>query len=169
MLPKEAPYLVIVEDPEVDGSYEKLANVDIENTFQEGTCFFSTFQDPTNRHSIFGTSCRFSFTIMKLRGSNLLTIGDSYANVQERCMEDIIPFAFLFGIGGPKMNRHEKVPTEAYLQRFMQVAMPQFMRGGVILTLNHIHGKQLFYRSGIMPCQATVNTVGNNYRRSLDI
>ena len=34
--------------------------------------------------------------------------------------------------------------------------MPQFMRGDVILVLNHIYGRQLSYKSGVMTSRSNV-------------
>ena len=34
--------------------------------------------------------------------------------------------------------------------------MPQFMRGDVIFVLNHIYGRQLSYKSGVMTSRSNV-------------
>jgi len=56
----------------------------------------------------------------------LLPIGGKYANMKELKVEDVLPFAFPFGIGGPKMNRRTKVSLGACIQRYMNLAMLNF-------------------------------------------
>ena len=158
-LPSEAPKPVLLEDPERENIHVESVDVDIENTFEGGTSFFSTPQDPTHEHSVFGSSRTFSVALMKHSDPTLLTSGGSYANMKDICVEDILPFAFPFGIGGPKMNRRTKVLAEACLQRYMNLAMPQFLRGDVILVLNHMYGRQLSYKSGVMTCRSKVDGV----------
>ncbi len=42
----------------------------------------------------------------------------TYANKVELQVENILPFAFPFGIGGPKMNRRVKVSLELCIQLY---------------------------------------------------
>jgi len=46
----------------------------------------------------------------------LLAYGGTYANVNDVPIENILPFAFPFGIGGPKMKRRIKVSLELWLR-----------------------------------------------------
>ena len=46
----------------------------------------------------------------------LLAYGGAYANVNDVPIENILPFAFPFGIGGPKMRRRMKVSLELWLR-----------------------------------------------------
>ena len=41
----------------------------------------------------------------------------------------------------------------------MNLAMPQFLRGDVILVLNHMYGRQLSYKSSVMTCWSKVDGV----------
>jgi hypothetical protein len=45
----------------------------------------------------------------------LLAYGGTYANVNDIPIENILPFAFCFGIGGPKMKRRTKVSLDLWL------------------------------------------------------
>jgi len=54
-----------------------------------------------------------------------------YAKCHEMNVEDVLPMAFLFGIGGPRMNQRTNVSVEVCIQRYVQTAMPQLMRGDV--------------------------------------
>ena len=46
----------------------------------------------------------------------LLAYGGTYANDNDVPIENILPFAFPFGIGGPKMRRRMKVSLELWLR-----------------------------------------------------
>ncbi len=48
----------------------------------------------------------------------LLAYGGTYANTKELNIENILPFAFPFGIGGPKMKRKVKVSHELCIQHY---------------------------------------------------
>jgi len=87
----------------------------------------------------------------------LLVYGGKYANMKELDLENLLPFAFPYGIGTPKQNRPVRVSFEACIQRYMRLAMLQFMRGDVILVMNHIYGRQLSYKSGVMTSRSNVS------------
>ena len=89
----------------------------------------------------------------------LLTIGGDYANMKELKVEDVLPFAFLFGLGGPSCSKRTQISKEACFQRYFRLAMPQFMREDAILVLGHIYGRILTYRSGVMICRSSINGV----------
>jgi hypothetical protein len=74
-------------------------------------------------------------------------------------VENILPFAFPFGIGGPKMKRRVKVSIELCIQVYMQLLLCQFMEGPTILVMNHIYNRQMSYKSGVMTCRSSVDGV----------
>jgi hypothetical protein len=55
---------------------------------------------------------------MKRCAPTLLALGGTYANNVEMNVENILPFAFPFGIGGPKMKRKVKVSLELCIQLY---------------------------------------------------
>ena len=93
---------------------------------------------------------------MNLKTPKLLVYGGNYANVNELDLENLLPFAFPYGLGTPKQKRPVRVSFESCIQHYMRLAMPQFMRGDVILVLNHIYGRQLSYKSGVMTSRSNV-------------
>ena len=153
------PKPIFVEDQETTNNTDVEMNPTVERTFEGGTYFFSTAQDPSENTSVYGTSNRFALALLNRSAPTLLPIGGKYANMKELKVEDVLPFAFPFGIGGPKMNRRTKVSLGACIQRYMNLAMAQFLRGDVILVLNHMYGRQLSYKSGVMVCRSNVNGV----------
>jgi hypothetical protein len=73
----------------------------------------------------------------------LLVYGGTYANNVEMKDENILPFAFPFGIGGPKMKQRVKVSFELCIQMNMQLLLQKFMEGPAILVMNHIYNRQM--------------------------
>ncbi len=55
---------------------------------------------------------------MKHCALTLLALGGTSANNVEMNVENILPFAFPFGIGGPKMKRKVKVSLELCIQLY---------------------------------------------------
>ncbi len=74
-------------------------------------------------------------------------------------VKNILPFAFPFGIGGPKMKRRVKVSLELCIQVYMQLSLLQFMEGPTILVMNHIYNRQMSYKSGVMTCRSNVGGI----------
>ena len=74
-------------------------------------------------------------------------------------IENILSFAFPFGIGGPKMERRVKVSLELCIQVYMRLSLEQFMEGPTILVMNHIYNRQMSYKTGVMTCRSTVDGV----------
>ena len=53
--------------------------------------------------------------MMNQSSPTLLTIGVNYANSKELRLEDVLPFAFLYGMGGPKGARRTQISEEQCL------------------------------------------------------
>ncbi len=64
-------------------------------------------------------------------------------------IENILPFAFPFGIGGPKMEQSVKVSLEVYIQVYMHLSLGQFMEWPIILVMKHIYNR-LSYKTGVI-------------------
>jgi hypothetical protein len=89
----------------------------------------------------------------------LLAYGGTFVNMKEMNIENILPIAFPFGIGGPKMNQKVKVSHEMCIQYYMRLSLPQFREGPTILVLNHILNRQLSYKTGVMLCKSSINGI----------
>ncbi len=74
-------------------------------------------------------------------------------------VENILPFAFPFGIGGPMMKLRVKVSLELCIQVHMQLLLQQFMEEPTILVMNHFYNRQMLYKSGVMTCRSSVDGV----------
>ena len=57
------------------------------------------------------------------------------------------------------MKRQVKVSHELCIQYYMRVSLPQFRDGPTILVLNHIHSRQLSFKTGVMLCRSTIDGV----------
>ena len=72
-------------------------------------------------------------------------------------IEYILPFAFPFGIGGPKIEQRVKVSLELCIQVYMRLSLEQLMEGPTILVMNHIYNRQMSYKTGVMTCRSTID------------
>ena len=105
-LPEDAPpKLIVLEDIESPNNTDASVNEDKEKHVEVGTYYFSNAHDPTNRTSVYQTESQFALAMMSHSTPTLLAIGGQYAKSNEINVEDILPFAFPYGIGGPRMNR----------------------------------------------------------------
>ena len=94
-------------------------------------------------------------TMLNQDAPTLLVYGGKYTNMKELALENLLPFAFPYGLGTPKQKRPVQVSFEMCIQKYMRLAMLQFMRGDVILVMNHLYSRQLSYKSGIMTSRST--------------
>ncbi len=74
-------------------------------------------------------------------------------------IENILPFAFPFDIGRPKMERRVKVSLELCIRVYMHLSLEQFMEGPTILVMNHIYNRQMSYKTGVMTCRSTIDGI----------
>jgi hypothetical protein len=108
---------------------------------------------------VYGSSDKFALAMFQRSAPTLLAYGGTFVNMKEMNIENILPIAFPFGIGGPKMNRKVKVSHEMCIQYYMRLSLPQFREGPTILVLNHILNRQLSYKTGVMLCRSSINGV----------
>ncbi len=74
-------------------------------------------------------------------------------------IENILPFAFPFGIGGPKLEQRVKVSLELCIQVYMRLSLTQFVEGPTILVMNHIYNRQMSYKTGVMTYRSSINGI----------
>jgi hypothetical protein len=158
-IPEDCPQPLLIEDSETRNNTDGPVNESLETTYEGGTFFFSSAQDPSEGKSVYDSTDRFAFAIMKRSAPTLLALGGTYANNVEMNVENILPFAFPFGIGGPKMNRKVKVSLELCIQLYFRLSLSQFMEGPTVLVMNHIYNRRMSYMSGVMTCRSSVNGV----------
>lgn len=105
-LPQDAPVqLVVLEDKDSTNNTDTPVNEEKESSFEGGTYYFSSAQDPSHRTACYDTEEKFALAMLNSSTPTLLAIGGQYAKSHEINVEDVLPFAFPYGIGGPKMNR----------------------------------------------------------------
>jgi hypothetical protein len=66
----------------------------------------------------------------------LLAYGGNHTHLKETNIKNILPFAYPFGIGGPKITPKVKVSYELCIQSYMKLSLWQFMEGPTILVMN---------------------------------
>jgi hypothetical protein len=112
------------------------ADKTVEANYEGGTYYFSTAQDPSQHTSVYGSSDIFALAMFQHYAPNLLAYGGTYAKNADMKIGNILPFAFPFGIRGPKMEQRVKVSLELCIQVYMRLSLGQFMEGPTILVMN---------------------------------
>ena len=102
-IPEKCPQPLFVEDKEANNNTDELINVNMETT---------TF--------VYGSSNKFALAMFQRSAPTLLAYGGTFVNMKEMNIENILPIAFPFGIGGPKMNRKVKVSHEMCIQYYIR-------------------------------------------------
>jgi hypothetical protein len=103
-IPEDCPQPLLVEDPKAKNNTNDPTNETVEPNFEGGTYFFSSAQDPSENTSLYDSTDRFALMMFNHSAPTLLVYGGTYANNVEMNVEIILPFAFPFGIGGPKIK-----------------------------------------------------------------
>lgn len=117
-VPDSIPSPIVMGDKNSTTNTDPEVNPDVEHTFGGGTFNFSSPSNPSENTSTFGSERRFTLAMANCSSPTLLSIGGEYAKSHELHLEDVLPFAFPFGIGGPTMKRRTSVSTEVCMQRY---------------------------------------------------
>jgi hypothetical protein len=104
-IPEECPQPLLVGNLDTNNNTNISVNENVESSYEGGTYYFSLAQDPSEATSVYGSLERFAFAMFQRSAPTLLAYGGIYANIANVPIENILPFAFPFGIGGPKMKR----------------------------------------------------------------
>ena len=104
-MPDEIPQPKVIKDKESHNNTDKAVNVGLEDRYGGGTFYFSSAQDPTSRTACCDTESDFTIVMVDRTAPTLLAVGGNYAKSHEMGVENVIPFAFPWGIGGPNMKR----------------------------------------------------------------
>ena len=158
-IPEDCPQPLLVEDNPTKNNTDDPCDKTVETNYEGGTYYFSSAQDPSQHTSVYGSSDTFALAMFQRSAPTLLAYGGTYAKNADMKIENILPFAFPFGIGGPKMERRVKVSLELCIQVYMRLSLGQFMEGPTILVMNHIYNRQMSYKTGVMTCRSTIDGV----------
>ncbi len=101
----------MVEDIPTKNNTDKPANKTVKANYEGGTYYFSTAQDPSQHTSVYGSSDIFALAMFQCSAPTLLAYGGTYAKYAYMKIENVLPYAFPFGIGGSKMEQRVKVST----------------------------------------------------------
>jgi len=156
-VPDHFPSPCFVADTPNENNTDEPINESVENRFQGGTYYFSTAQEPTDRTSVFDDSKAFAMALLNCTSPTMLTIGGEYAKAKDLDIEDVLPFAFPYGLGGPKGPRRSRISEEECLRRYLRLSMRQFMTGDVALIIHQMFSRILSFRSGVMVCRSQQN------------
>ncbi len=122
-VPEECPKPLLVEDQERSNNTDKSVNVNVKTHIESGTDYFSSAQEPSENTSVYGLSDKFALAMFQCSALTLLAYGSTYFNLKEMNVKNILPFAFPFGIGGPKVKQKVKVSYELCIQLYMNLSL----------------------------------------------
>ena len=74
-MPENFPSPVFVEDKETENITDRELNRGTKKTFEGGTYYFPTAQDPSDKTSVYGNSKNFAMVLINQSAPTLLTIG----------------------------------------------------------------------------------------------
>ncbi len=103
-IPEDCPQPLLVEDILTKNNTDKSADKTVETNYEGRMYYFSTAQDPSQHTSVYGSSDIFALAMFQRSAPTLLAYSGTYAKNADMKIENILPFAFPFGIGGPKMQ-----------------------------------------------------------------
>jgi hypothetical protein len=103
-IPEECPQPFIIEDEATENNTDREINPTVETSFGGGNYLFSSANNPNQNTSVFKTERKFTIGLLNQSAPTLLVSGGTYATMKELLIESVLPFVFLYGIGGPKMN-----------------------------------------------------------------
>ena len=104
-LPEDIQSPKLIEDKDSTNNTDTSVNQQLEKSYTGETYFFSSAQDPCRRTSVYDSPGNFALAIMNRSAPTLLAVGGQFAKSNEINVEDVLPLAFPYGIGGPNMNR----------------------------------------------------------------
>ncbi len=158
-VPEDCPQPLLVEDIPTKNNTDKPADKTVEANYEGGTYYFSTAQDPSQYTSVYGSTDIFALAMFQRSAPTLLAYGGTYAKNTDIKIVNILPFAFPFGIGGPKRGQRVKVSLELCIQVYMRLFLTQFMEGPTILVMNHIYNRQMSYKARVMTCRSSIDDI----------
>ena len=147
--------------PRIDQEVEEDFEIDkeTEERFDGGIYHFSSANAPSQDTGSFGTQLRFTKSLLKRTPPTLLAYGGEYTSGRSLRLENAIPTAFPWGLGGPQMKRRITVGEELALAHYCRLSLDQFMKGDFCLLANHMLDRRLSYTSGKVKCRATIDGV----------
>ena len=159
-VPAECPKPVLVrEETEKQNTVDESVDAKIEEQFDGGTYYFSSANDPSSDTGVHGTRLKFTRSLLNRTPPTLLAYGGDYKSGSGLLLEDAVPTAFPFGLGGPRMPRRNTVSLEKCLAHYGRLSLDQFMRGDFCLIAIHMLDRQLSYTSGKIKCRANIDGV----------
>jgi len=154
-LSKECPPPKINDEVEED----KEVNSNVEGQFDGGTYHFSSAYAPSVDTGVHSTQLKFTTSLLERTPPTLLVHGGDYVGGRSLKIENVIPTAYPWGLGGPEMPRRTQVSIEKSLAHYGRLSLPQFLRGNFCLLANSMLDRRLSYTSGKVKCRSNIGGV----------
>jgi len=153
--PEECQPPKIVEEDGVDNEVDSK----VESQFDGGTYYFSSAYAPSSDTGVHGTQLKFTKSLLERTPPTLLAYGGDYVGGRSLKLENVIPTAFPWGVGGPEMPRRTQVSIEKSLAHYGRLSLDQFMKGDFCLLISHMLDRRLSYTSGKLKCRSNIDGI----------
>ena len=104
-IPDKIPEPKLIEDKGTADNTYKAVNDGVKNRDCGGTYYFASTQDPKAGSACYDTESDFALAMMNRTAPSLVAVGRNYAKAHEMDVENVLPFAFPWGIGGQNIDR----------------------------------------------------------------
>ena len=162
------------EEPQIVEEEENASNTDVsvnqlvENEFGGGTFTFAISQNPTENNGVFKDTTKFGVSVLNCANIMLYAYGGTYVTSgSELHLEQVFPLQFSVGIGGRGMMRQTKMSEISCLQHYLQLSLPQFMKGDLTLVVFHLYNQAMSYKSGLVTCRDISNGDGQSFAEQI--
>jgi hypothetical protein len=144
---------------EKNNNTDNSVNVNVETNMESGTCHFLSAQEPTENTSVFDCMDKFAIAMLQRSLPTLLVSGGTHANIREMKIAAVMPFLFLFGLGGPDMKQKVKVSEELCIWHYMRLSLGQFMEGPTILILYQMYNMMRSFNKGLITMRSNIDGI----------
>jgi hypothetical protein len=116
---EKCPQPLLVGDLDTSNNTNISVNKNVKSSYEGGTYYISLAQDPSEATSVYGSLERFALAMFQRSAPTLLAYGGTYANITDVPIENILPFAFPFGIVEPNMKQRVQVSLQHCIQLYL--------------------------------------------------
>jgi hypothetical protein len=102
---------------------------------------------------------KFAIAMLQRSVPTLLVSGGTHANIREMKITAVMPFLFLFCLGGPDMKQKVNVSEELCIWHYMRLLLGQFMEGPTILILYQMYNRMRSFNKGLITMRSNIDGI----------
>ena len=144
---------------EKNDNTDNSVDVNVETNMESGTYHFLSAQEPTENTSVYDCMDKFAIAMLQRSVPTLLVSGGTHANIREMKIAAVMPFLFLFCLGGPDMKQKVNVSEELCIWHYMRLLLGQFMEGPTILILYQMYNRMRSFNKGLITMRSNIDGI----------